>query len=148
VFAFFVVTALIFLIQVTRASDNFLVLQKKYSWPQVEELSFNKGLYCLYYFSTCFFFLIGKVCSSKNVVTILQLLLDERVCSQPGTKPDVCENSFPSFKTQISCLQYEADFLSTLQTKYCSSLTTTKYFLRSFSFGIWCQTCMYKRGIS
>jgi len=21
----------------------------------------------------------------------------------PGTKPDVCENGFPSFKTQISC---------------------------------------------
>jgi len=24
---------------------------------------------------------------------------------RPGTKPDVCENGFPSFKTQISCLQ-------------------------------------------
>jgi len=23
---------------------------------------------------------------------------------QPGTKPDVCENGFPSFETQISCL--------------------------------------------
>jgi len=34
----------------------------------------------------------------------------------------VCENSFPSFKTQISCLQYEASFLPTSQTKYCASL--------------------------
>jgi len=35
-----------------------------------------------------------------------------------GTKPDVCENSFPSFKNTISCLQYEANVLSTSQTKY------------------------------
>jgi len=47
------------------------------------------------------------------------------------------ENSFPNFKNQISCLQYEADFLSTLQTKYCASLTTTTYFFRSFHFGTW-----------
>jgi len=25
---------------------------------------------------------------------------------RPGTKPDVCENGFPRFKTHISCLQF------------------------------------------
>jgi len=32
------------------------------------------------------------------------------------------------WKITISCLQYEANLLSTSQTKYCASLTTTKYF--------------------
>jgi len=45
-------------------------------------------------------------------------------------------------------LQYEASFLSTLQTKYCASLTTRKYFLEAFFSVPGCQTCMYKRGIS
>jgi len=30
---------------------------------------------------------------------------------RPETKPDVCENGFPSFKTQILDLQFEAAFL-------------------------------------
>jgi len=64
-------------------------------------------------------------------------------------KPDVCENSFPSFKIKISCLQYEASFLSTAQTKYCASLTTRKYtFWQAFCSVPGCQTCMCKRGIS
>jgi len=53
------------------------------------------------------------------------------------TKPDVCVNGFPSFRTQISCLQYEAGFLSTSQTKYCASLVTRKYFFTRFQFGTW-----------
>jgi len=43
----------------------------------------------------------------------------------------------PSFKIKIYWLQYEASFLSTLQTKYCASLTSRKYFFASFPFGIW-----------
>jgi len=40
------------------------------------------------------------------------------------------------FKTQISCLQYEASFLSSPQTKHCASLTTnTKILL--YKFSIW-----------
>jgi len=48
-----------------------------------------------------------------------------------------CENSFPSFKTQISCLQYEASFLSTSQTKYCANLATRKYIYVSFLLNSW-----------
>jgi len=40
----------------------------------------------------------------------------------PGSKPYRCENGFPSFKTQILCLQYEASFLSSSQAKNCASL--------------------------
>jgi len=52
-----------------------------------------------------------------------------------------------SFKTQNSCLQYEARFLSSSQAKYCASLTTRKYFLQAFRSVPGCQNCMCKRGI-
>jgi len=60
----------------------------------------------------------------------------QRFC-RPRTKPNVCENSFLSFKITISCLQYEANLLSTSQTKKYASLTTRKYFFTSFPFGTW-----------
>jgi len=45
--------------------------------------------------------------------------------------------SFMKTDFQISCLQWEAIFLSFTQTKYCVALTTRKYFYTSFRFGIW-----------
>jgi len=63
--------------------------------------------------------------------------LEGFVSRSPLTKPDVCVNGFPIFKTQISCLQYEASFLSTSKTKYCASLATRKYFFTSFHFDTW-----------
>jgi len=40
-----------------------------------------------------------------------------------------------SIKTQISCLHYEASFLSSSQYTYCASLSTRKYFYKSYPFG-------------
>jgi len=42
-----------------------------------------------------------------------------------------------NFKTQISCLLYEARFLPSSHTKYYVSLTTQKYFYTSLPFSTW-----------
>jgi len=84
----------------------------------------------------------------------------------PGTKPDVCENNFPSFKTQISCnLTFVKTTFQVLKLKFlaCSmkqafyllrKLTIARdwqqenTFLQAFHSVPGCQTCMCKRGIS
>jgi len=63
------------------------------------------------------------------------------------TKPYVCEKGFPSFKIQISYLQYEASFLFSSQTKYCASLTTRKYFYTNLPTVPDCQIYMFKHGV-
>jgi len=53
--------------------------------------------------------------SSRNIwfVKKIEILLRPFVLQgRPGTKPDVYENGFPSFKTQILCLQFYVRFLS------------------------------------
>jgi len=47
-----------------------------------------------------------------------------------------------AFITQIPCMQYEASFLSSSQTKYYASLSTLKYFYTSFLFDTWFQICI------
>jgi len=97
---------------------------------------------------------VAKLCIARGILSKLRSYIPVscRVYTwrfwRPGTKPEVCENSFSSFKTQISCLLYETSFLSSSQTKYCASLTTKKYFFTSFPFGTWLSNCMCERGIS
>jgi len=64
------------------------------------------------------------------------------------TKPNVCENGFPSLKTWILCLQFWAGFLSSSQTIYCAPWQHENAFIQAFSSVPCCQTCMCKRGIS
>jgi len=49
---------------------------------------------------------------------------------RPGTKPDVCKNSFPSYETQISCLQYATSFLSSLRELDNKKVLFCKLFVR------------------
>jgi len=51
-------------------------------------------------------------------------------------KPLVFENGLLSFKTKVSRLQYEANFLSSSQIKYCASLATRKCFYAKFPLGM------------
>jgi len=64
-----------------------------------------------------------------------------------GTKPDVCENGFPSLKAQISCLQFKQAFypLRKLLPWLWQHKNT---FVQAFRSVPGCQTCLCKRGIN
>jgi len=63
-------------------------------------------------------------------------------------EPDVCENRFSSFKTQISCLQYEASFLYSLHKQNVArAWQQENTFLQAFRSVPGCQICMCKRGM-
>jgi len=81
-----------------------------------------------------FYFARGEMERDKRCLFFKRKLL---CLGRPGTKPDVCENGFPSFKTQISCLQFYGGFLSFSWTIFCLTLTIRKYVYTSFSFGTW-----------
>jgi len=70
----------------------------------------------------------------SKVMCLLKFNYDQN-CSFFLTKEPEDRTSlmpFPSLKIKITCLQYEASFLSTSQTKYCVNLTKRKYYFRSF----------------
>jgi len=58
------------------------------------------------------------------------------------------KTAFQVLNSNFLLAVYEASFLSSLQIKYCASLSTRKYFLQAFRSVPGYQTCMCKRGIS